>query len=254
MTDAAHNEVVRQSFTRQTALFSGPDSPFASRERTALSWLEPLTADMIVLDVACGAAHVTGDVAPHVRQAVGVDLTPALLAIGAERLRESGVANVLLQEGDVNALPFVDDSFDIVACRSSMHHFAAPEPPLREMARVCRPGGRVAILDLVVPGEEVRDAYDDLHRALDPSHVAVLSERELAALMEEAVGPIVYGNTSEGAFPLDLIFSDVSDRDTVTERLQRELGGGPPTGFDPVEQDGQVLVTFTTTVLQAEVG
>ena len=254
MTDAVHNEVVRQSFTRQTALFSGPDSPFASRERTARSWLEPLTTEMILLDVACGAAHVTEDVAPHVRQAVGVDLTPALLAIGAERLRESGVANVLLQEGDVNALPFVDGSFDIVACRSSMHHFAAPEPPLREMARVCRPGGRVAILDLVVPGEEVRGAYDDLHRALDPSHVAVLSERELAVLMEEAVGPIVYGSTSEGAFPLDLIFSDVSDRDTVTETLQRELAGGPPTGFDPVEQDGQILVTFATTVLQAEVG
>src|SRR5262245_42704710 len=133
MTDAVHNEIVRQSFTRQTALFSGPDSPFAARERTALSWLEPLTAEMIVLDVACGAAHVTGDVATHVRQAVGVDLTPALLDIGAERMRETGVTNVLLHEGDVNALPFVDDSFDLVACRSPMHRFAAPTQPLREM-------------------------------------------------------------------------------------------------------------------------
>jgi SAM-dependent methyltransferase len=253
MTEAAHNEVVRQSFTRQTALFSGPDSPFAVRERTALSWLEPLTADMILLDVACGAAHVTGDVAPRVRQAVGVDLTPALLQIGAERLREAGVTNVLLQEGDVNALPFVDGSFDVVVCRSSMHHFAAPEQPLREMARVCRPGGRVAVLDLVVPGETVRETYDDLHRALDPSHVAVLTERELAGMMEELGGPIVYGSTTEGSYPLDLIVSDVADRDAVTEALHRELDGGPPTGFDPVVQDDKIVVTFVTTVLQAEV-
>jgi SAM-dependent methyltransferase len=98
MTDDSHDEVTRRSFERQVGLFSGPDSPFARREGT-LAWLEPLTADMLVLDAACGAAHVCEVAAPHVRQVVGIDLTVALLELGAARLRAAGVINVLLQEG-----------------------------------------------------------------------------------------------------------------------------------------------------------
>ena len=80
--DAQHEETVRRSFARQVHLFSGPDSPFARRGPGTLAWLEPLDADMVVLDVACGAAHATEPVAPHVRQVIGIDLTPALLAAG----------------------------------------------------------------------------------------------------------------------------------------------------------------------------
>src|SRR5437588_3235170 len=120
-----HDEVVRRSFERQVPLFSGPDSPFASRSGN-LAWVEPLDADMIVLDVACGAGHASESIAPRVRQVVGIDLTPALLATGAERLRDQGVSNILLQEGNAEALPFVDESFDVVFCRSSLHHFGDP--------------------------------------------------------------------------------------------------------------------------------
>src|SRR5438445_8545032 len=56
MTD--HDDVVRQSFTRQVDLFSGPDSPFVRRQTgTATERLEPLDAEMLALDVACGAGH-----------------------------------------------------------------------------------------------------------------------------------------------------------------------------------------------------
>src|SRR5262249_45249056 len=74
-----HDAVVRQSFEKQAGLFVGEDSPFARRPASALTWLEPLDLDMVVLDVACGAAHAAEQAAPHVRQVVGVDLTTALL-------------------------------------------------------------------------------------------------------------------------------------------------------------------------------
>ena len=124
VVDREHEETVRRSFGQQTHLFTGPDSIFAQREASALSWIEPLHADMIVLDVACGAGRTSEPVAPHVRQVIGVDLTPALLRIGDQRLREHGITNVLLQEANAESLPFVDESFDIVFCRSSLHHFA----------------------------------------------------------------------------------------------------------------------------------
>jgi hypothetical protein len=57
--DDDHSAVVRRSFERQVSLFSSPDSPFARRATRSLSWIEPLRDDMIVLDVACGAAHAS---------------------------------------------------------------------------------------------------------------------------------------------------------------------------------------------------
>ena len=253
MTASDHDHVVRQSFEKQTGLFVGEDSPFARRPASALAWLEPLDPDMVVLDVACGAAHAAEQAAPYVRQVVGVDLTPALLRIGAERLRAAGITNVLLQEGNATALPFVDASFDLVMCRGALHHFADPAAAIAEMARVCRPGGRVVVADMVAPNAEVRDAFDALHRRLDPSHAGVLLEAELAELLRAQVGPLTYGETSEPfRIAVEHILSDASDRDAVTSALQAELAGGAHTGFDPMLDDGQTLVSFTNTVVHAE--
>src|SRR5438105_1154236 len=81
-----HDDVVRRSFRRQVGLFSGPDSPFVRRPTGTVDQLAPLTPDMLVLDVACGAAHAAEVVGPYVRQVVGVDLTVDLLELGAARL------------------------------------------------------------------------------------------------------------------------------------------------------------------------
>jgi SAM-dependent methyltransferase len=247
-----HDAVVRRSFEKQAGLFVGEHSAFARHPPSALAWLEPLDSEMIVLDVACGAAHTAEQAAPHVRQVVGIDLTPVLLEAGAERLRAAGIDNVLLQEGNAAALPFLDASFDLVVCRGALHHFADPGVAVAEMARVCRPGGRVVTADMVAPSTEVRDAFDALHRCLDPSHSGVLLEAEMAELLEAKVGPLTYGETSEPfMIPVDHILTDAADRDAVTSALQAELAGGPATGFDPIVEDGQTLVSFTNTVVHA---
>lgn len=253
MSAHEHDAVVRRSFEKQTRLFSGEHALFAHREPAPLAWLEPLEPDMIVLDVACGAAHAAEQAAPRVRQVVGVDLTPALLELGAERLRDAGITNVLLQEGNAAELPFLDASFDLVMCRGSVHHFSRPEEAVAEMARVCRPGGRVVVADMVAPSAEVRDAFDAVHRCLDPSHAGVLLEAELAELLRSKVGPVAYGETSDPiTIPVDAILTDAADRDAVTSALEAELAGGAATGFEPVVEDGQTLVSFTNTVVHAQ--
>ncbi len=234
MNEKLTDDEVQHSFARQVALFSGTDSPFASRSTLATRWVEPLEPDMIVLDVACGAGHVAEDIAPQVRQVVGLDLTTDLLHVGAERLRAKGLCNVLLQEGNAADLPFLEDSFDLVVCRSALHHFRDPATMVREMARVCRTGGRVAVSDLVAPAPEVRAAYDEVHRHLDPSHMGVLLREELVELLAKEVGPVCFGELNDpGRLSLDYIFSEVSDRDWVKERLNAEIAGGPPSGFGP---------------------
>ena len=231
MSTTEHDEVVRRSFEQQVGLFTGERALFARRDWSALTWVEPLEPDMIVLDVACGAAHAAEQIAPHVRQVVGLDLTPALLALAADRLREAHVQNVLLQEGNAAALPFLDESFDLVVCRAN---------------------GRVAVVDMVAPSAEVRDAFDDLHRRIDPSHAAALLEDELAELLRSRVGPLTYAQTMPTfRVPVEHMLTDAADRDAVRTALDEDLLGGAPTGLRSEQADDGVDVSITTTVIHA---
>jgi ubiquinone/menaquinone biosynthesis C-methylase UbiE len=254
MENRLTDEQVRRTFARQVDLFAASDSPFGRRSLQPTSWLEPLEASMIVLDVACGAAHATDQVAPHVRQVVGLDLTPDLLAIGDERVRQAGIGNVLLQEGNAAALPFVDSSFDLVFCRSALHHFRKPRATVREMARVCRRGGRVVVSDVVAPGPEVREAFDDLHRAIDPSHMRAFLTEEIVELLASEVGPICGGELSGPTrLLIDQMLTDASGRELVKASLSSEINGGDLTGFEPRSEaeSGRISVSFISAIVHA---
>ena len=112
-------------------------------------WVDPVldgagvTARQHVLDVACGTGIVARHAAERVRptgHVTGLDLNPAMLAV-ASRLGP----DVTWQQGDVAALPFDDDSFDVVTCQSAAMFFPDLVGALREMGRVTRPGGVVAV-------------------------------------------------------------------------------------------------------------
>ena len=96
-----------------------------------------------VLDVACGTGVVARSAADRVGptgSVTGVDLNPAMLAV-ASRLRP----DLTWRQGDVAALPFDDDAFDVVTCQSAAMFFPDLVAALREMGRVTRPGGTVAV-------------------------------------------------------------------------------------------------------------
>ncbi len=203
---------------------------------------------MVVLDVACGAAHACEVAAPHVRQVVGIDLTATLLELGAARLRDAGITNVLLQEGNAEALPFVDSSFDLVFCRTALHHIADPRRAVAEMVRTCRTGGRVVLSDLIAPSADERDGFDRLHQLIDPSHVRAFLEDELGNVLPGTL-TLTYGETTTARFPIDIALTEQSERDTVLAALRAELEGGEPTGFDPMEEDGTLVVSFRNCVV-----
>ena len=248
MSSRDHDDVVRRSFGKQVGLFARPDSPFAVRAESHLEWLGALGPELLILDVACGAAHLAEAIAPHVRQVVGIDLTPALLALGAARLRDSGARNVLLQEGDAHALPFVDGSFDLVCCRTALHHMSDPQRAVSEMVRVCRPSGRVALSDLIAPSAALRPTFDRVHRLIDPSHVRTLLFDELCALLP---GEVVLARRAEFSprMALEIALTEQSDRDAVLAALEGELAGGEPTGFSPSAEGGSLTVAFPSAVV-----
>jgi SAM-dependent methyltransferase len=97
-----------------------------------------------VLDVACGTGNAAIRAADAGARVVGLDLTPELLDAGRHEAAEAGV-EVEWLEGDAEALPFPDESFDVVL--SVMGCMFAPRHDVtaRELARVLRPGGRLAL-------------------------------------------------------------------------------------------------------------
>ncbi|HEX5588513.1 MAG TPA: class I SAM-dependent methyltransferase [Acidimicrobiia bacterium] len=248
---STHDDLVRSSFERQIDLFEGDDAVFARRAGN-VEWAMPLDAASIVLDVACGAAHNAEALAPHVRQVVGLDLTPAVLEAGRRRLSNAGVTNVLLQEGDAAALPFVDASFDLVVCRASLHHFEDPARQVREMARVCREDGRVVLTDMVPVPPDARDRFDEIHGWIDPSHDRVLLPEEITSLAATHIGPVVReGLGSPTVLPLASFLTEQSDTERVLAALQHEIEGGPTSGFHPAPGPDGVEVEITTMVVHA---
>ncbi|HEU4430002.1 MAG TPA: methyltransferase domain-containing protein, partial [Myxococcota bacterium] len=149
-------------------------------------------------------------------------------------------------------------AFDLVFCRAAVHHFAEPDAQVREMARVCRPGGRVVLLDMIAPSAGVRAKLDALHVEIDPSHTHCLLEEELAALLERSTGARVATRRSRSA-PLSFeVFEHQSAtaRPEVLERVRRELrgealGAGSASGFEPVLLDGALHVHLTSAVVSA---
>ena len=126
-----------------------------SRRRAADSaayLLAHLSAGMDLLDVGCGPASITADLAERVAPGRVVALDAASDALQAARatLSERGLSEqVELTCGDVMALPFEDASFDVLHAHQVLQHLADPVGALAEMRRLTRPGGMVAVRDAV---------------------------------------------------------------------------------------------------------
>jgi ubiquinone/menaquinone biosynthesis C-methylase UbiE len=183
MSDAGHQERILDQFTRQAMPFSTANTiTDANALRMIVEAATPRPNDT-VLDVACGGGIVVCAFAPEVKHVTGIDMTPAMLDQARQLAAAKGIGNVSWDQGDVGSLPYVDGTFDIVVTRFSMHHFLDPIAVLREMMRVCAPGGRVVVVDMYASDDAAKAAeWNRLEKLRDPSHVRCLTLSELKAL------------------------------------------------------------------------
>ena len=84
-----------------------------------------------------------------VASVTAVDITPEMIDEGRKRAKADGIHNLRFELGSAEALPFADESFDLVMSRYAIHHFADPKTALSEMSRVCKRGGLVVNVDMV---------------------------------------------------------------------------------------------------------
>ena len=178
---------ILDQFTRQATPFSTAATiTDVNALRMVVEAAAPKPGDTL-LDVACGGGIVVCAFAPHVKHATGIDVTPAMLDRARQHAAEKAVGNVTWDRGDVTCLPYPDAAFDIVVTRFSMHHFTEPLQVMREMVRVCAPGGRVVVVDMYASDDPAKAAeWNRAERLRDPSHVRCLSLGELTSLFQSA--------------------------------------------------------------------
>jgi SAM-dependent methyltransferase len=111
--------------------------------------LPELVSGMTLLDVGCGPGTITVDLAARVApgRVTAVEMTTEALALARTEAGSRDQDNIDFVVADVHSLDFPDDTFDVVHAHQVLQHVADPVRALREMRRVCRPGGVVAVRD-----------------------------------------------------------------------------------------------------------
>lgn len=173
-----------------------------------------------ILDVATG----TGDLAiaaaklqpQHVE---GIDIADQMLEIGRKKIAAQQLDNIIsLQTGDSESMPFDTGGFDAVTCAYGVRNFEHLEAGLREMCRVMRPGGRLAILEFSHPKKfPVKQLYRFYFRYILPGLGKIVSRHSRA---------YTYLPESVMAFPEGKVFCEMLVKSGFKEAKARPLTFG----------------------------
>jgi ubiquinone/menaquinone biosynthesis C-methylase UbiE len=251
--NSGHREQILDQFTRQAVPFA--TAP-AIRNQEALDRIVRMAnagPDDTVLDVACGPGLLVCAFAPVVKHATGIDITPAMIEQACALQEQRGLTNVTWQQGDVLPLPYNDDQFSIVSARFAFHHFIDPLAVLKEMARVCRPGGRVVVADSA-PAATKADAFNAMERLRDPSHVRALPVDELRGLFAAAglAEPRIesYRLEAELESLLERSFPASGDADRIRKIFEDSLTDDA-LDMATERRDGKIYLSFPVAILAA---
>jgi len=138
-----------------------------------------LMPPQIIADLGAGDGSFSLLLGQSAERVIAVDSSAKMIEFAREQANRNHVKNVDYRLGDMEELPIDDGSVDIAFFSQSLHHALHPERAICEAARILRPGGRIAILDLAKHRfEEARDVYADEWLGF--------SEAELESMLEQA--------------------------------------------------------------------
>jgi demethylmenaquinone methyltransferase / 2-methoxy-6-polyprenyl-1,4-benzoquinol methylase len=178
-----------------------------------------------VLDVATGTGMVAAELLARCQcSVVAIDQSAAMLAAARRRFVGTEEARVQLIEGEAESLPFADASFDVLTFTYLLRYVDDPAATMRELARVLRPGGRIASLEFGVPSPAPARWAWRLYTAVGLPALGRLASREWAEV-GRFLGPSIRGYYAR--HPIERIveyWQSAGLEDVVVERMS--LGGG----------------------------
>jgi ubiquinone/menaquinone biosynthesis C-methylase UbiE len=255
MAKPDHSELIQDHFTRQAGVFNAAGTITNEQALKMITEAGRAASNDTVLDVACGGGIVVCAFAPHVRHATGIDMTPAMLDQSRKLAAQKQLTNVTWMKGDVTTLPFPDASFSIVTTRFSFHHFLDPFAVMKEMVRVCTPGGRIVVVDMFCSEDPAKAArWNLLEKLRDPSHVRCLSLSELTAMFPHAglAAPkaTFYDLRDTVKALLGRSFPNAGDDEKVTQMFSAAVRDDS-LGLEVEFRDGELHYAYPTAILSA---
>ena len=250
-----HERTTVDQFTRQAEGFSSAAAMNDESAMGALLAAARVSPEDSVLDVACGPGIVAAALAPSARSVTGIDLTPEMVELARERCARAGLANTTFEVGDVTDLPYPDGEFSKVVCRYALHHVRDPAAVVAEMARVCAPGGRVVVVDMVVgddPG--VAERFNEVERTRDPSHARSMPQRELLSLLARAGLEAEPVGADRLAMELESLLarSAAPDPDAVRAIFDAAIDDGRSLGIGERREEGRVRFEFPIAIVTGD--
>lgn len=133
-----------------------------------------------LLDIGCGTGYLINMLSDR-RSAdyYGLDLSPEMLKVAKSKLSKS----VILTEGTADKLPYADNSFDVVTCIQSFHHYPYPEKAMKEVYRVLKPEGLYILSDTGVSGVKKWFENKIILKLVKTGDYAVYDKEDISALM-----------------------------------------------------------------------
>jgi ubiquinone/menaquinone biosynthesis C-methylase UbiE len=175
-----------EQFNKQAALYAtSPVHRLGPSLAVLVEMAAPEPAD-VVLDVATGTGNTALTLAPQVSKVVGLDVASAMLDQARTRAEAENVRNVEFVSGSAEELPFPEEQFSLVVSRHAPHHFHHLDKFLREVRRVLKPGGRLAVADQISPSAQVVEWVDRWEQTRDPSHFRQRTKTEWRELTAAA--------------------------------------------------------------------
>jgi len=251
----SHGSRILDQFTRQAVPFS--QSPSVSNQKALELIVHSADAgpEDTVLDVGCGPGLLVCAYARVVRHATGIDLTPAMLEQARNAAHDQRLANVSWQQGDVTQLPYPNAHFSIVSSRFVFHHLEQPLVVLKEMVRVCAPGGMVMVIDVQASADPAKaDEFNRMEALRDPSHVRAMPLAELQQLFAAAGMPsprvTAYELRDELENLLGRSFPNAGDADKIRALFTASIEDDR-LGIPIRREDQRVLYAYPVSVLAA---
>jgi len=234
---------VRRQFSRRAGAYARSTSHAHDRDLDLLIGHLRLQHDDRVLDVATGTGFTAFTAAEIARRVVGLDLTLGML-LEARRLDPAGAIQWVV--GDAGAIPFADGAFDAVTVRRAPHHFPYLEPPIREMVRVLRSGGRIGIIDQVPPDEETgRALMERLEKLRDQAHAEAYTAARWRALVERLGVVVSFSDVVERTMTFEAWFGLAGTDSSRRRAVADALASAPVQARVEIGDDGSEPRSFT---------